>query len=240
MQVSKLKQPTTTNHSSPTPTTNINQHPPTSTNIHQHPPPTTINHHQSSSITINHHQPHSLGWMFKRGGNVHNWKKRFFILKDEYLYYFRTDEMFSFSLSFLSFSLSLFLSFSLSLFLSFSLFLSLFFLFLPSSLNIITTNNSDSQAAGSVHLLMAAVKKSVGEFQTQKKQPVDKERLFFFCLRVFSPKLITSFFLLFFLRELMFELITSGRTYYIKASDETELSDWISQLRGSIQRGLRG
>jgi len=33
---------------------------------------------------------HFQGWLHKGNGNV--WKKRFFLLKDEYLYYFRSDE----------------------------------------------------------------------------------------------------------------------------------------------------
>eukprot|EP00008_Paramoeba_atlantica_P004491 CAMPEP_0201485766 /NCGR_PEP_ID=MMETSP0151_2-20130828/9880_1 /ASSEMBLY_ACC=CAM_ASM_000257 /TAXON_ID=200890 /ORGANISM="Paramoeba atlantica, Strain 621/1 / CCAP 1560/9" /LENGTH=429 /DNA_ID=CAMNT_0047870073 /DNA_START=157 /DNA_END=1443 /DNA_ORIENTATION=- len=39
-------------------------------------------------------------------------------------------------------------------------------------------------------------------------------------------------------KELMFEIITSGRTYYIKANNEGDLTDWISHLRGSTQMAM--
>jgi hypothetical protein len=110
----------------------------------------------------------------KRGGKRHNWKKRYFILKDEYLYYFASEE-------------------------------------------------SSTAASGSIHLLMASVKRSIGEFQMAsssvgaKKAEKEKDKE----------------------KELMLEIITSGRTYFIIAPSEGDLIDWINQLRGSTQRGFR-
>lgn len=110
----------------------------------------------------------------KRGGKRHNWKKRYFILKDEYLYYFASEE-------------------------------------------------SSTAASGSIHLLMASVKRSVGEFQLAsssagaKKAEKEKDKE----------------------KELMLEIITSGRTYFIIAPSEGDLIDWINHLRGSTQRGYK-
>ena len=36
--------------------------------------------------------PEKDGWLTKQGGSIKTWKKRYFILKDNILYYFKTPK----------------------------------------------------------------------------------------------------------------------------------------------------
>jgi hypothetical protein len=101
------------------------------------------------------------GWLHKIGGKVRNWKRRYFILKDEYLYYFSSD-------------------------------------------------NPTSIALGSVHLLLSEVKTSNIQFlwkRTERKETY------------------------------VMEVVTSGRTYYLRATSKGDMEDWEKSLRDAIYSG---
>lgn len=115
---------------------------------------------ESFSFSLN---SSSKGWLSKIGGKVHNWKRRYFILKGEYLYYFRSDA-------------------------------------------------ADSTALGSVHLFLSEVKATNLRLGARK-----------------AEKGKSGF---------TMEIVTSGRTYFMRALNKEERDDWIGHLQTAVISGL--